>query len=201
MDEFPQAPTIDFKANTKPLQSELRRVTLISDQFGRSLMKAFEGITLRGKGLADVVRSLGQDLARMAFRNAFKPLEQSLNSLFQSSPTARGGSGGSASGLRGLGIPIPFAQGGVVASPTYFPLAGGRAGVMGERGAEAILPLSRGPDGPPRRRCGKRWWRNQCHLQCVVSGCRQLPPVREPSVSDAGESRSAWTAQSLMVIL
>ncbi len=147
MDEFPQAPTIDFKANTKPLQSELRRVTLISDQFGRSLMKAFEGITLRGKGLADVVRSLGQDLARMAFRNAFKPLEQSLNSLFQSSPTARGGSGGLASGLRGLGIPIPFAQGGVVASPTYFPLAGGRAGVMGERGAEAILPLSRGPDG------------------------------------------------------
>ncbi|MEM9360318.1 MAG: phage tail tape measure protein [Pseudomonadota bacterium] len=146
MDEVPQTRTIDFKANTKPLQSELRRVTLISDQFGRSLMRAFEGVTLRGKGLADVVRSLGQDLAKMAFRNAFKPLEQSLNSLFQSAPGS-GGGGSLASGLRSLGLPIPFAQGGVVASPTYFPLAGGQTGVMGERGAEAILPLSRGRDG------------------------------------------------------
>ncbi len=40
----------------------------------------------------------------------------------------------------------PFANGGVVASPTYFPLAGG-TGLMGEKGAEAILPLSRGADG------------------------------------------------------
>lgn len=147
MDEFPQDRTINFKANTKPLQSELSRVTLISDQFGRSLMRAFEGLTLRGKGLADVVRSLGQDLARMAFRNAFKPLEQGINSLVQNVSGTGSGSAGLASGLRSLGMPIPFAQGGVVASPTYFPLAGGRAGVMGERGAEAILPLSRGPDG------------------------------------------------------
>ncbi|MEM7748311.1 MAG: phage tail tape measure protein [Pseudomonadota bacterium] len=147
MDEFPQDRTINFKANTKPLQSELSRVTLISDQFGRSLMRAFEGLTLRGKGLADVVRSLGQDLARMAFRNAFKPLEQGINSLVQNVSGTGAGSAGLASGLRSLGMPIPFAQGGVVASPTYFPLAGGRAGVMGERGAEAILPLSRGPDG------------------------------------------------------
>jgi len=35
----------------------------------------------------------------------------------------------------------------VVAAPTYFPLAGGQTGLMGERGAEAILPLARGPDG------------------------------------------------------
>lgn len=40
----------------------------------------------------------------------------------------------------------PFASGGVVASPTYFPMAGG-LGLMGEAGAEAILPLARGPDG------------------------------------------------------
>jgi len=39
-----------------------------------------------------------------------------------------------------------FAKGGVVASPTYFPLSGG-LGLMGEAGAEAIMPLARGPDG------------------------------------------------------
>ena len=38
------------------------------------------------------------------------------------------------------------AQGGVVAQPTFFASNGG-VGLMGERGAEAIMPLARGPDG------------------------------------------------------
>lgn len=41
---------------------------------------------------------------------------------------------------------MPFAKGGVVATPSYFPL-GNTLGVAGERGAEAILPLARGGDG------------------------------------------------------
>jgi len=40
----------------------------------------------------------------------------------------------------------PFAKGGVVSSPTLFSSNGG-AGLMGEAGAEAILPLARGSDG------------------------------------------------------
>jgi lambda family phage tail tape measure protein len=55
-------------------------------------------------------------------------------------PFARGG-------VLQAGTPIPFAHGGVIASPTAFPLAAGRTGVMGERGAEAIMPLTRGADG------------------------------------------------------
>jgi phage-related minor tail protein len=42
---------------------------------------------------------------------------------------------------------VPFASGGVIASPVTFPLADGGTGLAGERGAEAILPLARGPDG------------------------------------------------------
>lgn len=41
---------------------------------------------------------------------------------------------------------IPFARGGVVDSPTFFPMANG-AGLMGEAGPEAVMPLRRGPDG------------------------------------------------------
>jgi phage-related minor tail protein len=41
---------------------------------------------------------------------------------------------------------IPFARGGIVSSPVLFPMARG-AGLMGEAGPEAIMPLSRGPDG------------------------------------------------------
>jgi lambda family phage tail tape measure protein len=39
-----------------------------------------------------------------------------------------------------------YAYGGVVNKPTIFPMANGM-GLMGEAGAEAILPLSRGANG------------------------------------------------------
>ncbi len=42
---------------------------------------------------------------------------------------------------------MPFARGGVVRMPTLFPMAGGRRGLMGEAGPEAILPLRRGRGG------------------------------------------------------
>ena len=41
---------------------------------------------------------------------------------------------------------IPFARGGIVTRPVYFPMANG-AGLMGEAGPEAVMPLRRGADG------------------------------------------------------
>ncbi|WP_393980922.1 phage tail tape measure protein [Xanthobacter agilis] len=62
---------------------------------------------------------------------------------------------GGAFSARGLNGPVemtqarvrPFARGGVVAAPTYFPLGTASFGLMGEKGAEAIMPLTRGADG------------------------------------------------------
>ncbi|MEL6208673.1 MAG: phage tail tape measure protein, partial [Pseudomonadota bacterium] len=42
---------------------------------------------------------------------------------------------------------VPFATGAVISQPTLFPMAGGRTGLMGERGPEAIMPLRRGRGG------------------------------------------------------
>lgn len=42
---------------------------------------------------------------------------------------------------------VPFASGDVFSSPTYFPMSGGKTGLLGEAGEEAIMPLSRGSDG------------------------------------------------------
>ncbi|TGT76708.1 MULTISPECIES: phage tail length tape measure family protein [unclassified Mesorhizobium] len=42
---------------------------------------------------------------------------------------------------------VPFAKGDVFSRPTYFPMSGGRTGMLGEAGDEAIMPLRRGPDG------------------------------------------------------
>ena len=41
---------------------------------------------------------------------------------------------------------VPYAYGGIVDKPTIFPMARG-IGLMGEAGAEAIMPLKRGKDG------------------------------------------------------
>jgi len=41
----------------------------------------------------------------------------------------------------------PYAKGGVVSAPTFFPMAGGDVGLMGEAGPEAIMPLKRGANG------------------------------------------------------
>lgn len=41
----------------------------------------------------------------------------------------------------------PFAYGGIVNTPTLFPLRRGKLGLMGEAGPEAIMPLARGSDG------------------------------------------------------
>lgn len=46
------------------------------------------------------------------------------------------------------GMPVtPFRKGGVTTGPTFFPMANGQVGLMGEDGEEAIMPLKRTPDG------------------------------------------------------
>jgi hypothetical protein len=42
---------------------------------------------------------------------------------------------------------IPFAQGDIFDKPVTFPMRDGRTGLMAEAGPEAIMPLTRGPDG------------------------------------------------------
>lgn len=78
-----------------------------------------------------------------------------LLGLAGSSGGGSGGTGLSLTGTGGLyangaafygGRLIPFAAGGVVDRPTIFPMANGM-GLMGEAGAEAIMPLRRAPDG------------------------------------------------------
>ncbi len=41
---------------------------------------------------------------------------------------------------------MPFANGGIVNGPVFFPMRGA-TGLMGEAGPEAIMPLTRGRDG------------------------------------------------------
>lgn len=134
----------DFERfDVRGLSRELEQMNRLGDQFSRTMSRAFVDVSLRGKSFGDVLRGLGRQLANLALRSAMKPLENAIGSLFGN---LLGGQFAKGSAFQ-KGSAIPFAQGGVIAQPTYFPMAGGRAGLMGERGAEAIMPLARTPDG------------------------------------------------------
>ena len=101
-----------------------------SQRFGAALTGALRSATTGGRGLEDVLKGLGNRLSDIALAAGMRPLETML--------------GNAIGGL--VGSVTPFADGGVVRSPSFFPM-GGDMGLMGEAGAEAILPLQRGPDG------------------------------------------------------
>jgi phage-related minor tail protein len=50
-------------------------------------------------------------------------------------------------GNTGINISAAFAKGGIFNSPTTFAMSGGRTGLLGEAGPEAIVPLERNSRG------------------------------------------------------
>jgi phage-related minor tail protein len=137
------------------LGRQIKSLDSLSKSFGRSLSSAFAGAIVQGKSFEQVLRGLGQRLIEFGLKAAFKPLETAMSGMFdQFMKGSFGGLSGSSgafdfSTLFGGGQPLnikPFAKGGIIAAPSYFPLAGG-LGLAGERGAEAIMPLTRGSDG------------------------------------------------------
>lgn len=125
-----------------------RDVTVLSSGIGTGLRRAFDGLVLDSAKLSDVLRGIGQSLSDTVYRMATRPVTDALSGLLAQgagglmsavTPFAKGG-------VIAQGRVTPFARGGVVTGPTGFAMRGGQ-GLMGEAGPEAILPLSRGPDG------------------------------------------------------
>lgn len=123
----------------------LRQITSLGDEVGDAIAGGFEAAILSGKGLQETLRDLALDLARVILRMAaLEPLARGISGGIASwlAPTAQAAQGVVVDG----GRITAFAAGGVVDRPTLFGLRGG-AGLMGEAGPEAILPLRRGADG------------------------------------------------------
>ncbi len=137
--------TVAVNADTSQLASELRNAASLGRQFSGALVGAFDSIAIKGRNVGDVLRTLALRLSDIVLKAALKPVEQGFGNLV--SGLLSGGLGFAKGGVVQQGLPVPFASGGVIQSPISFPLAGGRYGIAGERGAEAIMPLSRGPDG------------------------------------------------------
>jgi len=87
---------------------------------------------------SDLARSIISQMARIAIQATItKPLTNFFSGLFTKSANGNAFVDGQVQ---------KYAYGGIVNKPTLFPMANGM-GLMGEAGAEAILPLRRGSNG------------------------------------------------------
>lgn len=109
------------------------------DQMGGQI---FAGWITQGKSLGRVISDLSARLADMLAQNAFTRLFSSIGLGGILAPLVNADGNVFRSGAL-----VPFANGGVVGGPTLFPMSGGATGLMGEAGAEAIMPLTRTKDG------------------------------------------------------
>ncbi|WP_417263070.1 phage tail tape measure protein [Celeribacter sp.] len=125
-----------------------REVSKLETGISRGLKKAIDGLVFDGDTLADALRGVGESMLNAAYNAALSPVTSHIGSVLGNGlegviqgflPFEKGGA-------FAQGRVMPFANGGVVSSPTFFPMRGG-TGLMGEAGAEAIMPLTRGANG------------------------------------------------------
>lgn len=124
----PDPPVEKAQKQTSELEGLVRK-------FSSAMTRAFAQAITGGKQFDDVLKNVALSLSKLAVQNALKP----LGKIF---------TGGLDEIVEGGGkmTITPFATGGVIGAPSYFPMSGG-LGLAGEAGPEAILPLSRGADG------------------------------------------------------
>ncbi|MDF1621294.1 phage tail tape measure protein [Pseudothioclava nitratireducens] len=125
-----------------------REVGTLTNSMGRGLRRAFDGLVFDGMKLSDALRDVAKSMADSVYNVAMRPVQTAVGGAVASGingllsgllPFANGGS-------FAQGRVMPFARGGVISSPTTFPMRGA-TGLMGEAGPEAIMPLTRGADG------------------------------------------------------
>ena len=129
-DGFPDT----FGRELSDVSVELERVSDLADGVARALTTAFRGAIVDGRSLRGVLGEVSRAFADIALKAALKPVGLLVSGAVESL-------------FNGLNPAVtPFAKGGVLAAPAYFPL-GQRLGLAGEAGPEAVLPLARGADG------------------------------------------------------
>jgi phage-related minor tail protein len=125
-----------------------REVNALASGISSGLRRAFDGVVFDGMKLQDALRGVAQSISQTAYDIAMKPVQNAVGGAIANGinglvgglmPFEKGGAFAS-------GRVTAFAKGGVVSAPTQFAMRGG-AGLMGEAGPEAIMPLARGPDG------------------------------------------------------
>ena len=129
---------ITANENLLRIEEERKRMNdLVTDSMEDGLMAMADGTKTVKEAFRDMAAEIIKELYRILV------VQQMVNAAksFFGFPFADGGAFSGGSQIQA------YADGGIVGSPTTFPMAGGKTGLMGEAGPEAIMPLKRGANG------------------------------------------------------
>jgi len=132
----------------KDMTEVLKKQKQVADSIGESFAANFETVIFQSQSAKDALNAFFEEVIRQTFR--ILVTQQIASAISTGLSGGFGGAGGPTVAKGGVfsgGRMTTFAHGGIVNGPTTFPLSGGRTGLMGEAGPEAIIPLRRGPGG------------------------------------------------------
>jgi len=133
---------------TKVFEEQRQAQKDLADTIANSMGDALTSIVDGTKSVSDAFKDMARAIIAELYQvYVVKQITGMISSAIMG-PAAAGGYFGPAGGVGGgSGATIAYADGGVVGSPTTFPMSAGRTGLMGEAGPEAIMPLKRGKNG------------------------------------------------------
>jgi tape measure domain-containing protein len=111
----------------------------IATAFRDNMAQGISDVILKARSLQDVLGNVLKMAANMLIQFGVKSMFSAIPGFDKIVDSANGN-------VFYKNNVVPFARGGIVNKPTLFPMANG-AGLMGEAGPEAIMPLRRGPSG------------------------------------------------------
>ncbi len=168
-----------LEETSRALKATEEDTKVLSKGLSRGLRSAFDGLVFDGMRASDAMEAVARSVVNTAYSAALKPVTKHFGGMIAEGIAGLFADGASFS----QGRVMPFASGGIVSGPTYFPMRNG-TGLMGEAGPEAIMPLARGADG----RLGVR----------TEGGARPVQVVMNIQTQDAASfqrSRSQIAAQ------
>ena len=140
------------KERNKVLKEAIADQQSIADTLQSSMSDAFMSMVDGTKSFKDAMK----DMARAVIKQLYEVLVvQQLVGNFNATTKQGSGLVGMIMGAfqadggawQGGSQIQAYADGGVIGGPTTFPMSGGKTGLMGEAGPEAIMPLKRGSNG------------------------------------------------------
>ena len=146
-------PKLTGQGSDSPLKSYAKSAFDVAKETENVFVKSFKGMedalvkfVETGKlNFRDLAKSIISDLTRMFIRfTIVRPLFNAMTGgKFATELGIKNNAKGNVFAQNKI---VPYRVGGIVDKPTLFPMANG-AGLMGEAGPEAIMPLKRGKDG------------------------------------------------------
>ena len=134
-----------YKEQQRVIEEAKAQQDNLAKSISSSMGDAFTSIVDGTKSVKDAFKDMARSIIKQLFdifvvKKITGFLEKSLSGLF-------GGASANGNVFSGGSQVQAYANGGVVNGPTTFGMSGGKTGLMGEAGPEAIMPLKRGSNG------------------------------------------------------